>query len=340
MFLLRGVRLDDMEAIYRLAKMLNSINLPDNRKILNKLITISMKSFGSELADRYDGRYLFVLEDTESGEVIASSQIIARYGTKENPNSFFKLNYREKYCTSADIRIQHRTLKLEFDQDGPTEIGGLILRPTYRNHPARLGKQISFVRFLFMAIHPESFKERIIAELLPPFNPNGTSPLWEAIGRKFTQIDYLEADRLSQESREFVTSLFPWEEIYVTLLPKEVQDVIGEVGPETKPVQHMLTQIGFKFLDMIDPFDGGPHYGAELKEIALIAKTAKERVEFVDHFENPAKTRLGMIGKEADKGFQAMQVSMLNREGKVWLRREDVAPMELSQGEMVWIMQY
>ena len=36
--------------------------------------------------------------------------------------------------------------------------------------------------------------------------------------------------------------------------------MIGQVGPDTKSVETMLRQIGFKYAERIDPFDGGPHF--------------------------------------------------------------------------------
>ena len=32
----------------------------------------------------------------------------------------------------------------------------------------------------------------------------------------------------------------------------------------------MLARIGFRYVDRIDPFDGGPHYEAKLAEITLV----------------------------------------------------------------------
>jgi arginine N-succinyltransferase len=42
------------------------------------------------------------------------------------------------------------------------------------------------------------------------------------------------------------------------------------VGKETKPVKKMLESIGFKYKKQVDPFDGGPHYRAKLKDIKVI----------------------------------------------------------------------
>src|SRR3546814_4797926 len=49
----------------------------------------------------------------------------------------------------------------------------LFRSPAYRGAPGRLGKQLSFVRFLFIGRHPTWFRDRVLAELLPPLMTDG-----------------------------------------------------------------------------------------------------------------------------------------------------------------------
>ena len=125
-------------------------------------------------------------------------------------------------------------LKIGYSYAGPTEIGGLIVSPEYRKKPERLGLLISYVRFLYIAMHRDWFRDELLAELLPPLEPDGTSHLWNALGRKFTDMTYAEADRLSKKNKEFVKGLFPEGPIYATLLPEDAQSVIGKVGAQTR----------------------------------------------------------------------------------------------------------
>ena len=117
--------------------------------------------------------------------------------------------------------------------------------PQYRNPTPISGRQISFVRFLYLGMNKAKFKRKVLAELLPPLNKKGQSPLWEAIGRRFTNMDYWEADELCQKNKEFIFSLFPSGKIYTTFFPAEARNAIGKVGKETEPVLHMLKKIGF-----------------------------------------------------------------------------------------------
>jgi arginine N-succinyltransferase len=126
-----------------------------------------------------------------------------------------------------------------------------------------------------MGLHRERFKDQVIAELLPPHNKRGQSPLWEAIGRRFTNMDYWEADALCQKNKEFIFSLFPSGKIYTTFFPAEARNALGKVGKDTEPVVHMLKKIGFKYKNQVDPFDGGPHLWADIAELAPVKRIAR-----------------------------------------------------------------
>src|SRR5690606_17642050 len=132
--------------------------------------------------------------------------------------------------------------------------------------------------FLFIGMHREWFRDRLIAELLPPLLPDGRSLLWESLGKKFTGLTYTEADKLSRSNKEFIKELFPQSDIWATLFSTEVQEVIGQVGPNTLGVKKMLERIGFSYVERIDPFDGGPHFEAHTDEVELIAELERCRV--------------------------------------------------------------
>jgi len=246
------------------------INLPPDEDIIRKKIDSSIKSFKNPSKEFAKNYYIFVLQDLETNNIIGVSMIHAQHGTEEEPHFFLTVGQEKKFSETINTGFIHGTLKLGLETNGPTEIGGLILHPDFRKGPEKLGKQLSFVRFLYMAMHPERFKPMIHSELMPPLDKNGNSPLWEAVGRRFLNMNYTEADILSRSNKEFILSLFPSENIYQTLLPIEARESIGKVGKETEPVKKMLENIGFKYTYEVDPFDGGPHYRCKLSDINLI----------------------------------------------------------------------
>jgi arginine N-succinyltransferase len=281
MFLIREAFTEDLDPIHEVASHLDTVNLPNDRGILEKIIDLSCRSFAGAV-EVFEREYLFVLEDMEKKKIIGTCMIHAQHGTRRAPHIFFEVVEEERYSETLDRYFVHRCLHLGYNYNGPTEIGGLILLPAYRGRPEALGKVLSYVRFLYLAVHRDRFRDDVLSELLPPLEPDGTSPLWECLGRHFTGLSYQEADRLSKNNKEFIRTLFPQVPLYTCLLPKNVQAVIGAVGPQTRGVEKMLRQIGFAYQQRIDPFDGGPHFGARTEDITLVKATRKARVVAVD----------------------------------------------------------
>lgn len=282
MFKLRNVCEQDLENLFELSQLVTFINLPPDKGLILDKIKSSETAFKNPDSDLSKNYYFFVLEDMEKGKVIGASLIHAQHGTEDEPHYYFKVGQEHKFSNTINTGFIHGTLKFGLDTDGPTEIGGLILDPAYRGNVHKLGKQLSFVRFLYMGLYPLRFKSTIHSELMPPFDREGKSPLWEAIGRRFLNMEYHDADVLSRNNKEFILSLFPSDTIYETLLPIEARHAIGKVGEDTKPVKKMLEDIGFKYTNEVDPFDGGPHYRAKLKDIKPVRNLMKLKVKSGD----------------------------------------------------------
>ena len=252
MFLLRDIAPADLDGLQKAAVHLDSVNLPDDCPALAEIIERSRASFAGELpvAERC---FVFVAAEladgdgAEPGEVVGTSMIFAQHGSRRAPHVFFDVLEEERYSDTLDRHFAHRVLRIGYNYKGLTEIGGLALRPEFRRHPERLGRSLAYVRFLYLARHRALFRDEVLSELMPPLEPDGTSLLWESLGRRFTGLTYQEADRLSQANKEFIRALFPQDPIYATLLPPHVQALIGEVGPETKGVEKLLREVGFAY---------------------------------------------------------------------------------------------
>ena len=276
-FEIRAGTTEHFEGLCELARHLNTVNLPDDPIAIRALLETSERSFSGEIKDVRKREYVFVLWDDDQKRAIGTSMIIAQLGRRGAPYIYLKVRSEEKYSATLDRHFVHRVLTTRYSYDGPTEVGGLVMHPDYRRSNARLGSLISYVRFLFIAMHRASFRDEVLAELLPPFEPDGSSLLWESYGRRFTGLSYREADRLSKSNKEFVSGLFP-ADIYATLLSEETQRVIGEVGPETRGVEKMLRRIGFEYAERVDPFDGGPHFTCPTDQISLVREARQRTV--------------------------------------------------------------
>ncbi len=311
MLILRPVEAADLDDLLALAERLDSMNLPADRDFVARRMERSQRSFAGDLEDWRDGEYMFALVDTERGRCVGTSMILAKHGRPGSPYYWLEVSTEERRSPELGKRFVHRRLTLRSTEDGPTEIGGLILDPAYRRHPERCGKALSVVRFAFMSAHPDRFEREVIAEMLSPFESSGRNRLWDAFGAKFTDLAYREADHLSARSKQFIADLFPRDPVYVTLFPKEVQEVIGQPNETAVAAVRILEKVGFHPLEHVDPFDGGPYYGAARDAIASV----RERRELVLPGEPAPATPSqdegqALLSTEGRLGFRATVVPM------------------------------
>lgn len=337
---IRGAVPSDQSELLRLARHLNSVNLPDEPGHISRLLEASEKSFLGQIENPRRRKYVFLIRDLERGEAVGTSTIVAQLGRRDAPYIYLDVSTEEKYSSSTDRHFHHQVLRIGFSYDGPTELGGLVVHPEHRRADEKLGLLISYVRFLFIAWHRELFKNELLAELMPPLEPDGTSHLWEAFGRRFTGMSYAEADLRSSEDKTFIRDLFPRGEIYASLLAKDAQDVIGKVGAQTRGVERMLRRVGFRYAERIDPFDGGPHFVANADEVVLIQNTRP--VSFAGALpegELPSGAR-ALVGRELREApyFRAVACRVSEQDGGLRLPADFAAVLGAAPGEQLRIL--
>jgi arginine N-succinyltransferase len=334
---IRGAIPSDEDQLLAVAHHLNTVNLPDDRNAIRGILEHAQKSFTGAIKDPKRREYVFVLVDTASSKIIGTSMIIAQLGRRDAPYIYLDVIQEERYSATLDRHFNHTTLSIGYSFNGPTEIGGLILLPDYRKVPERLGTFISYVRFLFVKMHRDVIRDEVLAELLPPLEPDGTSHLWDALGRHFTGLTYAEADRLSKQNKEFIRGLFPEGTIYASLLPEKAQAVIGKVGAQTRGVERMLRRIGFRYAERVDPFDGGPHFTAPTDEITLVQRT--HRVKVASTSLKDAKARaLVAIESSEPPFFRAVLAPISDDETSCAITRDTATHLGAKEGDDVWVL--
>jgi arginine N-succinyltransferase len=333
--ILRPVAAGDLDALVGLAAQLDSMNLPSDRDFLAARIEASRRSFEGRIHRWHDGVYVFVIEDLAAGRCVGTSTILAKHGTPASPHYWLELSSEERQSAELGRRFVHTKLRLRSSPDGPTEIGGLILDPGYRRHPEKCGKALSIVRFAYVSAHPERFEREVIAEMLSPFEAPGKNRLWEAFGARFTGLSFREADRLSTRTKSFIADLFPRDPVYATLFPPEVQAVIGAPNETAVAAVRILEKVGFRYLNQVDPFDGGPYYGCARDAIASV----RERRELVlpclaEAEPHPMGEPLALLSAESGLGFRATVVP-LDDEGAPCVSKECREALGVAAGERV-----
>lgn len=270
MNVIRPIRLDDLDALVHLARAAGAgfTSLPPHPQFLQQKIELSLHSFDAPVTQAGHERYMFVLEETTTGEIGGCCAIEAACGLDE---AFYNYHVGVTVHASRELKVYNRipTLYLSNDYTATSVLCSLFLRPEFRSGGA--GKLLSKCRFLFMASHPARFADKVIAEMRGVSDAAGRSPFWEGLGRHFFSIDYGAAEHIAgMGNKAFIAELMPPHPIYTVLLPPEARAVMGKVHPQTAPALHLLEQEGFRYQGYIDIFDGGPTVEAPLMQIRSI----------------------------------------------------------------------
>jgi arginine N-succinyltransferase len=332
MLVIRPVREEDLADILALAELtaFGLTTLPRDADWLAGRVRDSEEGFRRLADERPRGEaYLFVMEETATGRVVGTAGIVSKVGGFE-PFYAYRIETSVHESKMLGIRKEIQTLHLEKEHDGPCEIGSMFLHPDHRARGA--GRTLSLARFLFVAEHPWSFDETVIAEMRGVIDDAGKSPFWDAIGCHFFAIDYPKADYLSLLNKRFIADLMPQHPIYIPLLPPAAQAVIGRVHPQTEPALAILRSEGFEAAGMVDIFEAGPIVSCPRDELRLVRES--ERATLVELTETPAAGGEFVAGTSG-AGFRACLTSLERRGEGVALPREVARALGVGLGDTI-----
>ncbi|QQE10124.1 arginine N-succinyltransferase [Planctomycetota bacterium] len=298
MFVIRPITDDDFDQMMALASDAGygfTSLLPKKSYIMDRI-----KRSISEQAP------LFVLEELSSKRVIGTTGVKKSAGKAKSPFYSFRIETAHRHSKTLGIKNAVRTLHLNHQFKGPTEVGTLMLLPEYRHAQQGLGRLLSLCRFLHVAEFPHQYNNNILAEMRGLSDGNGESVFWEAIGRHFFKLDFDDADRQSAIDKRFIADLMPIYPIYIPLLPKEARDVIGRVHPDAKPAQKILVSEGFRFNNLVDIFDGGATMQAHRDEIRTVRESKHYHIKEIAEIEEAE-----LIGRKLDDPHKPRKDMML-----------------------------
>jgi arginine N-succinyltransferase len=337
MIIIRPIQTSDYDSLHRIAIESGHgfTSLPINEGLLKQRISHSELSFNKEVSQAGDEGYLFVMEDTETGEVVGTSGIEAAVGLED---AFYHYHLGKVVHNSRELGIYNtvETLSLCNDYTGTSEICTLFLGENYRKN--KNGRFLSRCRFLFMAEHQERFAETVIAEMRGISDDEGSSPFWQWLEEHFFSMDFPTADYLTGIGKKvFIAELMPKHPIYVSLLSKEAQKVINEVHPKTLPALRLLEAEGFARRGYVDIFDGGPTVEAQTATVKTIRNSEKYQVIIgdIDSTDNY------IICNSKVAGFRAVQapVSLRTTAGQVVISASVAEALQVNDGDFVRLVQ-
>jgi arginine N-succinyltransferase len=336
MIIIRPIRMTDYDDLYRIAIESGHgfTSLPVNEDILRQRIAHSEQSFKAQVSQPGDQGYLFVMEDTQTGQVVGTTGIEAAVGLD---NAFYHYHLGKVVHSSRELGIHNtvETLALCNDYTGASEICTLFLQESHRKNGN--GKFLSRCRFLFIAEHKERFSDCVIAEMRGVSDEEGRSPFYDWLEEHFLSIKFTKADYLTGiGNKDFIAELMPKYPVYVNLLSKEAQQVINKVHSNTVPALRLLEAEGFSRRGYVDIFDAGPTVEAECSQIRAVRDSNKYQVLIDDACNGESKQKYILCNTKVED-FRATQVKLALREtaNQVVINNDIAQSIQVQQGDWV-----
>ncbi|QPC97982.1 arginine N-succinyltransferase [Qipengyuania soli] len=281
-FRLRAANTGDLEHLYEMAKLTGGgfTNLPADRAALARKLERAAAAFGRDDDTIGDDQFVLILEDSETGEVRGTCQLMSMVG-QQWPFYSYRLNTLTQHSQELDRTVRAELLSLVTDLEGSSEVGGLFLHPAAR--AGGLGLLLARSRYLFVAMHRKRFADRILAELRGVIDDRGGSPFWDGVAGRFFGMGFQEADYFNAiNGNQFIADLMPKHPVYVAMLNSEARKVIGVPHPTGRAAMRMLEDEGFAAEGYVDIFDGGPTMTARTDQVRSVREAVAAKLESTD----------------------------------------------------------
>lgn len=335
MMFIRPVEVDDLAALMHLATLTGAgfTSLPHNEQQIAARIE-RVRNTWADMAHRADQGYLFVLEDTDTGEVAGISAIDVCVGLTD-PWYNYKVGTLVHASRALNVYRQMPTLYLSNDYTGSSELCTLFLNPSWRGH--KNGQLLSKARLMFISAFQARFAPKLIAEMRGVSDEQGRSPFWESLGRHFFAIDFTQADYLTGIGQKgFIAELMPKHPLYVDLLSLEARAVIGQVHPQTAPARAILEQEGMTYEGYVDIFDAGPTLEAYIRDLRVVREGRVYPVT-LGPVPTDAGSMLYLISNEQFQTFRAVLGTLVLQDNTVILSPDVATVLRIRPGESVRI---
>ena len=233
-----------------------------------------------------------MLEDLEHRELAGTAAIYASAGSN---GTYFAFRNDVIQQVSRDLNISHsvHALTLCSELTAYSQLSGFFVARS-RDSAGREAALLSRARLLFAVLAPHRFGDRFFVPLAGVTDDDGESPFWDALGRKFFKMDFLDAERVigGARNRTLIVELMPHYPVYVPLLPGDAQAAMGQIHPSGELAFDLLTEEGFEADDYIDIFDGGPILQAHKNALRSFTGSMMRRVATPDAAAARAASRM------------------------------------------------
>jgi arginine N-succinyltransferase len=334
--IIRPATCEDLQPIYEMAKRTGGgfTNLPPDKPALQAKLEKSEAAFKRVDDTLNNDLFVFVLQNSESGEVRGTCQIFSQVGQKW-PFYSYRLGMLTQHSEELDKTFRAEMLTLSTDLEGSTEVGGLFLHPAERS--GGLGMLIARSRYLFIRNHRARFAEQSLAELRGVIDEAGMSPFWDGIAGRFFGMNFQDADEFNAaRGNQFIADLMPKHPIYTAMLPETARAVIGVPHPTGRAAMKMLQNEGFEWEKYLDIFDGGPTMTVKTDAIKSV-REAQDSV--IIEITNSIGDHIGgdkvLASRGTLRGFRASFAWIEQRSGGVAIDATNAAALGVAVGDQI-----
>ena len=335
-FVIRPANMDDLQPIYEMAKRTGGgfTNLPPDKKALSAKLERSAAGFSRVEDEVADDLYVFVLQNSVTGEVRGTCQIFGKVGQRW-PFYSYRIGALTQHSVELERTFRADILNLSTDLEGTTEVGGLFLHPGER--AGGLGMLIARTRYLFIRNHRQRFADRTIAELRGVIDEAGGSPFWDGVAGRFFGMSFQEADEFNAKfGNQFIADLMPKHPVYIAMLQESAKTVIGVPHPSGRAAMRMLENEGFAWENYVDIFDGGPTMTARTDHIKSIRDATDVTVTAVSESVGEHKSgekKLITLGRLL--AFKAAYGWIDDKNGDVIIDADIARALDISAGDQI-----
>ncbi|NNG25671.1 arginine N-succinyltransferase [Telluria aromaticivorans] len=309
--------------------------LPRTREAIVASVERSIASFAAQVDIPSEESYQFVLEDLRTHEVIGTSSIHASAGSN---GTYFAFRNDVIQQVSRDLNISHsvHALTLCSELTAYSHLSGFYIRN--RDSAGSEAALLSRARLLYAVLAPHRFGDRFFVPLAGVTDSDGQSAFWNALGRKFFKMDFLEAERVidGARNRTLIVELMPHYPVYVPLLPGDAQAALGQIHPSGELAFDLLAQEGFEADEYIDIFDGGPILQAHRNSLRSFCGSHQRQVENA-RIDAPLESLVTYAVASTEQNFRAVITACppVDTAQAICLSREAQQALGVSAGDSV-----
>jgi arginine N-succinyltransferase len=312
--------------------------LARSREQLERAIERSLDSVSRSVDVPADEQYLVVLECPDGG----LGGVASIRATAGSQGTFFAFRNDVVHHVSRDLKITNNihVLTLSSDLTGHSQLSSFFVDSS---RVARAeAAMLSRARLALAALEKHRFSHRFFASLAGWCDEALGSPFWDALGRKFFDMDFIEAERAvaGARNRTFITELMPHYPVYVPMLPAAARAAIGQLHQHSALPYEVLISEGFESETYVDVFDGGVILNANASELGTLSKALQWKAAPMEDFGGrvPCHALIARAAPLREFRCCSSQTVLRADEGVAHLPVETMLALRIDAGEQVLVV--